>query len=169
MKKQYVFLNEKVLKWREALVIDNSGSSLGVLPTRKALDLAKNEGLDLFAVNTNISPIVCKIVDYGQMKYEEQKRERANHKPKQDTKEIKVSPRIQKNDIDTFVKRAKKFLENGDKVKVTCIFRNRELEHSELGLEKIKIVLNELSDYCTYEGQPILQGKIMSIIVSPKK
>ena len=70
MKKQYVFLNEKVLKWREALVIDSSGSSLGVLPTRKALDLAKNEGLDLFAVNTNISPIVCKIVDYGQMKYE---------------------------------------------------------------------------------------------------
>jgi translation initiation factor IF-3 len=162
MKKQYVFLNEKVLKWREALVIDSSGSSLGVLPTRKALDLAKNEGLDLFAVNTNISPIVCKIVDYGQMKYEEQKRE-------QDTKEIKVSPRIQKNDIDTFVKRAKKFLEHGDKVKVTCVFRNRELEHSELGLEKIKIVLNELSDYCTYEGQPILQGKIMSIIVSPKK
>ena len=103
------------------------------------------------------------------MKYEEQKRERANHKPKQDTKEIKVSPRIQKNDIDTFVKRAKKFLEHGDKVKVTCVFRNRELEHSELGLEKIKIVLNELSDYCTYEGQPILQGKIMSIIVSPKK
>lgn len=169
MKKQYVFLNEKVLKWREALVIDSSGSSLGVLPTRKALDLAKNEGLDLFAVNTNISPIVCKIVDYGQMKYEEQKRERANHKPKQDIKEIKVSPRIQKNDIDTFVKRAKKFLEHGDKVKVTCVFRNRELEHSELGLEKIKTVLNELSDYCTYEGQPILQGKIMSITVSPKK
>jgi len=169
MKKQYVFLNDKVLKFREALVIDSSGSSLGVMPTRKALELAQNSGLDLFAVNTNITPIVCKIVDYGQMKYEEQKRERANHKPKQETKEIKISPRIQKHDIDTFVKRAKKFLEHGDKVKITCVFKFRELEHPELGMNKVQIVLNELSDLCVYEGHPVLQGKLMSIIVNPKK
>jgi translation initiation factor IF-3 len=103
------------------------------------------------------------------MKYEEQKRERANHKPKQDTKEIKVSPRIQKHDIETFVKRAIKFLEHGDKVKVTCVFKQRELEHPELGLAKIKTVLEELNEYCVYEGEPTLQGKIMSIIVNPKK
>jgi translation initiation factor IF-3 len=169
MKKQFVFLNERALKFREALVINSDGSSLGVIPTRKALDLAKNEGLDLYVANPNASPVVCKILDYGQMRYEEQKRERANHKPKQDTKEIKVSPRIQKHDIETFVKRAIKFLEHGDKVKVSCFFKSRELDHPELGLAKIKIVLDELSNYCVYEGEPVLQGKIMSIIVSPKK
>jgi translation initiation factor IF-3 len=169
MKRQIVFLNEKVLKFREALVIDHNGKSLGQMPTKIALNIAKNEGLDLFAVNVNSNPIVCKIVNYGQMKYEEQKREKANHKPKQDTKEIKISPRIQKHDIDTFVKRAKKFLEHGDKVKITCVFKNRELEHPELGLKKINEFLELIDEMCMYEGTPVLQGKLMSILVNPKK
>lgn len=169
MKKTFILLNEKVLKFREALVIGSDGKPLGVINTREALNIAKNEGLDLFAVNTNVSPVVCKIVDYGRMKYEEDKRERANHKAKQETKEIKISPRIQQNDLNTFTKRAIEFLEHNDKVKITCVFKHRELEHSELGLNKIEIMLKNLEDHCSYEGKPILNGKYMSITINPKK
>jgi len=169
MKKTFVFLNEKVLRFSNALVIGSDNKSLGIIATRKALEIAKSEGLDLFVVNSNSNPVVCKIVDYGKMKYEEDVRERANHKIKQETKEIKISPRIQQNDLNTFIKRAVKFLEHGDKVKITCVFKHRELEHPELGLNKIEIMLRSLEDFCLYDTKPTLVGKLMSITINPKK
>ena len=167
-KKPQIFLNEKVLKFRDILVIGPDGHTLGVMQSRKALEQAQNEGLDLMVVNQFATPVVCKILDYGKFKYLENKREQANQKPKQETKEIKVSPKIQLHDIITFVNRAKKFLEHGDKVKVTCVFKSREIEHPEIGLGKINIVLDMLKECGIVEGEPNLKGKAMSVFVNPK-
>jgi translation initiation factor IF-3 len=167
-KKPQIFLNEKVLKFRDILVIGPEGNTLGVMQSRQALQIAQTEGLDLMVVNHLASPIVCKILDYGKFKYQENKKLQANQKPKQETKEIKVSPKIQLHDIITFVNRAKKFLEHGDKVKVTCVFKAREIEHPELGLNKINIVLDLLKDLCVIESEPSLKGKVMSCMLNPK-
>lgn len=169
MRKTQVLLNERILKFREVLVIDADGKALGNLPAKSALERAKEQGLDLYLVSQNTPVPVCKIVNYGQMKYEEDKRARANHKPKQDLKEVKLSPRIQQHDIDTFTKRAIKFLEHGDKVKVTCVFKAREIMYPHLGEEKIKIMLTALTNHGTVEGTPVLQGKLMSVMVNPIK
>ena len=154
MRKTQVLLNERILKFREVLVIDADGKALGNLPAKSALERAKEQGLDLYLVSQNTPVPVCKIVNYGQMKYEEDKRARANHKPKQDL---------------TFTKRAIKFLEHGDKVKVTCVFKAREIMYPHLGEEKIKIMLTALTNHGTVEGTPVLQGKLMSVMVNPIK
>lgn len=169
MKQQPIYLNERVLKFKEVHVIGDDKKSLGVMSSRNALNIAKDAGLDLFLVTANSNPPTAKILDYGQMKYEQDKKERGKPKNKQDTKEIKISSRIQQHDLDVFTKRAIKFLEHSDKVKITCVFKAREIEHTDLGLEKIQVMLNALADYCVYEGQPILSNKTLSITVNPKK
>ena len=169
MKKTQNFLNEKALKFRELHIINSDGKSLGTMQTRQALTLAKEQGLDLFVISPTATPPIAKILDYGQMQYTEAKRARANHKPKQELKEVKISPRIQQHDLDTFTNRAIKFLQHGDKVKTTCVFKSREIEHPELGLDKLKIMLEALLPYGTTENEPVLQGKIMSVIVTQVK
>jgi translation initiation factor IF-3 len=169
IKKPQVFLNERVLKFRDVLVINSDGQSLGVMGSRKALDIAQNQGLDLFLVSPNSNPIVCKILDYGKHKYEEDKKLSASHKPKQETKEIKISPRIQQHDLNTFINRAIKFLQHGDKVKVTCVFKAREIEHPQLGYDKIVSVLEAIEFVGLPEDEPVLLGKMMSVMVNPKK
>ena len=169
MRKIQIILNERILKFKEVLVIDSNGKTLGNMPTKQALEGAKSQGLDLYLVSQNTPVPVCRIVDYGQMKYEEDKRARANHKPKQDLKEVKISPRIQQHDLDTFSKRAIKFLEHGDKVKVTCVFKAREIAYPHLGEDKMNILLGTLTEHGNVEGTPVLQGKLMSVLVSPIK
>jgi len=168
-KKPQILLNERVLKLREVHLIDSLGKSLGVVNTREALKIAKEEEFDLFVVSLNTNPPVAKIIDYGHMKYEEDKKAKANQKHKQETKEVKISPRIAQHDLNTFIKRAIKFLEHGDKVKLTCVFKSREIEHPELGKEKIQLFLDSIADHGQSEGEPTLLGKLMSIMVNPKK
>jgi translation initiation factor IF-3 len=167
-KKPQIFLNEKALKFRDVLVIDSNGNTLGVMQTKRALDIAKNDGLDLFVVNQFANPVVCKILDYGKYKYQEDKRQQANQKPKQTVKEVKLSPRIQLHDIETFAKSSNKFLAHGDKVKITCVFKSREVEHPEIGLAKIMTLLDLIKDSGFTEEEPVLKGKLMTVMVSPK-
>lgn len=169
MKKPQILLNERTLRFKELHVIGSDNKFVGVMNSRDALKMAQDEDLDLFIVSSTTNPPVAKILDYGQMKYAQDKREKANQKHKQDTKEIKISIRIQQHDMDVFIKRAIKFLEHGDKVKLTCVYKSREIEHADLGFVKIKSMLESLNNYCVYDGEPVLSGKILSIIVSPKK
>ena len=168
-KKEEIFLNERALKFRDLQVIDENKKLVGVISARTALQMAKDAGLDLFVISPAATPPVAKILDYGQMKYEKAKQERSHHKHKQDTKEIKISARIHQHDLDFLIKRAIKFLEHGDKVKITCVFKAREIEHPEFGLQIINAMLSSLDEFITYEGSPVLQGKFMSIVVDPKK
>lgn len=168
-KKPQILLNEKTLWIKDMQVIGSDGKPIGRMSAKEALAIAKDEGLDLFVVSTSVVPPIAKIVDYGHMKYEQDKRERQNSKPKQEVKEVRLSPRIQKHDIDTLVKRAIKFLQHGDKVKINCIFKQREIEHSELGLDKINLMLEDLKDYGAADAKPTLVFKQMFVIVSPIK
>lgn len=167
MKKNQVILNKKIVyTFSEVTVISSEGKSLGVMPSRDALDLAQNEGLDLLLVSSGDKP-VCKIVDHGKLKYQEEKSKAFKHK--QETKEVKISPRIQQHDLETFTKRAIKFLTHGDKVKLTCVFRHPELQHPEFGKQKIDAFLEIISEYGLPEGDPVLNGKNMSLMINPIK
>jgi translation initiation factor IF-3 len=168
-KKPFIYLNEKVLKLPEVHLIDDSGSSLGTMTSRQALNLAREKDLDLFVVSTTATPPIAKILNYGQYKYLENKRNKENSKPKQDTKELKISPRIQKHDIDTIIKKAIAFLQHGDKVRLTCVFKAREISFPTIGEEKIKLMLDELSEYGSTADVIELKGKLMSVLMNPKK
>ena len=146
-KKPFIYLNEKVLKLPEVHLIDDSGSSLGTMTSRQALNLAREKDLDLFVVSTTATPPIAKILNYGQYKYLENKRNKENSKPKQDTKELKISPRIQKHDIDTIIK----------------------ISFPTIGEEKIKLMLDELSEYGSTADVIELKGKLMSVLMNPKK
>jgi|APCry1669188910_1035180.scaffolds.fasta_scaffold81004_2 translation initiation factor IF-3 len=170
-KKPQVFLNERILKFKEVHVIDVDQKSLGNMSTRTALNLAREQELDLYLVSLNVEPPICKIVDYGKMKYNESKQNKASNanKPKQDTKEVKIHPFTQQHDIDFLLKRCVKFLGDGDKVKITCVFKNRELSRPNMGLDKIKSMIDSLVELGTPDNEPVLQGKNMFAVLSPKK
>lgn len=168
-KKPLIFLNDRCLKFSELQVIDESGKNLGVMSSRKALNLSNESGLDLLVISTNATTPIAKILDYGQYKYLENKRNKSNHQHKQETKELKISPRIQKHDIDTVIKKAIAFLQHGDKVKLSCVFKAREITFPEIGEEKIKNMIDELTEYGSTADLIELKGKVMSVVVNPKK
>jgi translation initiation factor IF-3 len=146
----------------------SDGSPLGVITSREALDLAKSEGLDLVLVAAHAQPPVAKITDYGKHKYLEGKQGK-DKKPKgQETKGIKISPRIAEHDMQFLAKNARKFLEHGDKVKVTCMFRARELAHPENGSKRLVQFAAGLEDIATIERQPTLDGRQMIMVLLPK-
>lgn len=135
---------------------------------RKALNLAREDGLDLILVTDTATPPVCRIADYGKMKYLESKRKRENHKKVQDTKGLKISPRISDHDLSITQRKAKEFLEDGDKVKITCQFRKRELVHPEQGMERLKRLAEQLSEVGVLESGPALEGRAMLMMLRPK-
>lgn len=146
----------------------SQGELLGVISSRDALNQAREQGLDLVLVAASASPPVAKITDYGKHKYLEGKQGR-DKKPKgQETKGIKISPRIQLHDMEFLCKNARKFLEHGDKVRVTCMFRQRELAHPELGKERLEKFASWLEDIAVVERAPTLDGRQMIMIVNPK-
>jgi translation initiation factor IF-3 len=120
-------------------------------------------------ISTNATTPIAKILDYGQYKYLENKRNKSNHQHKQETKELKISPRIQKHDIDTVIKKAIAFLQHGDKVKLSCVFKAREITFPEIGEEKIKNMIDELTEYGSTADLIELKGKVMSVVINPKK
>ena len=151
-------------------VIDPDGNQIGVVPTIKALATANEFGLDLVEVSPNASPPVCKIMDYGRYKYEQTKQQQ-EAKKKQSTfqvKEIKVRPKTGDHDLMVKMGHIRKFIERKDKVKVTVMFRGREITLSEQGRNLLKRIAEELEELAIVEQYPKFEGRTMVMILSPK-
>ncbi len=150
--------------------IDSQGKQLGILSIHEALQAASSIGLDLVEIQPNVSPPVCKILDYGKYKYESQKRKNEARKKQKtiDVKEIKLRPNIDSHDFDVKIKSVKKFLENGDKVKITLRFRGREMVHQELGSNVLDRVKDETDAFSKIEALPKLEGRQMVMVLAPK-
>jgi len=158
-----------MIRIREVRIIDDEGQQLGVMPTAEALALAQEKGLDLVEVAPTAVPPVCRILDYGQYKYELQKREReAKKKQKSQTfKEIRLRVKIDVNDLRTKARRAAQFLDEGDRVKVTVQFRGREMTHANLGRDLLLRASEMLAEHGTIERQPLMEGRNLYIVMAP--
>jgi len=158
-----------MIRIREVRIIDDEGQQLGVMPTLEALALAQEKGLDLVEVAPTAVPPVCRILDYGQYKYELQKREREQRKKQksQTFKEVRLAVKIDVHDLKTKARRAAEFLAKGDRVKVTVRFRGREISHSNLGRDLLMRTAEVLAEHGTIERQPLLEGRSMYIVMAP--
>ena len=154
----------------EVRLIDESGENVGVVSTADALDQADNAGLDLVEISPGAEPPVCKILDYGRFKYQDQKRKNEARKKQKtvDVKEIKMRPNIDQHDYDVKMRAINRFLEEGDKVKVTMRFRGREMAHQDLGLKVLDRVRDQLEEVSKVEQFPKMEGRQMTMVVAPK-
>ena len=152
------------------LLIDQNGEKQGIMPTSAAVEAALEAGLDLVEVSPNSDPPVCKILDYGKYKFEEQKKKNAARKRQKvvEIKEIKLRPNIDIHDYDVKAKAMHGFFEEGDKVKVTLRFRGRELAHPELGMKLLQRVKAEFEPVAKVEYEPRMEGKQMIMILAPR-
>ncbi|MFY9447836.1 MAG: translation initiation factor IF-3 [Dethiobacteria bacterium] len=164
-----MFVNEQIAA-KEVLLIDTDGTQLGVMSTEKALEIARQKRLDLVNVAPNARPPVCRIMDYGKYKYEQSKKERdARKNQKQVTvKEVKLRPNIEKHDFAVKVKASRRFLQEGDKVKVTIMFRGREITHPEIAEGLCRRLTEEVADLAIVDRLPKLEGRNMTMILTPK-
>ena len=162
-------INE-MIKAPEVRLIGAEGEQIGVVSREDALDRSANIGLDLVIVADNADPPVCKIMDYGKFKYEEQKKKNEARKKQKtiDVKEIKLRPNIDSHDYDVKMRSMVKFLNEGDKVKVTMRFRGREMAHQNLGLDVLHRVRDDLENMSKIEQFPKLEGRQMVMVLSPK-
>ena len=153
------------------MLIDDAGEQVGVVSSQEALNMALEKNLDLVCVAAKANPPVCKIIDYGKYRFETQKKAKEAKKNQkiQDTKEIRLSPVIDKHDIDTKLKNARKFVEKGDKVKVSMRFRGRQMAHTEIGLGVMKEFLAGIEDIVVVEKEPKLEGNNLFMFIAPKK
>ncbi len=151
-------------------LVDADGTVLGVVPIDEALQKAEDRGLDLVEVAAKGDPPVCKILDYGKYKYESQKKKNEARKKQRtiDVKEIKMRPGIDVHDYDVKMRAARKFLGEGDKVKVTMRFRGREMAHQDLGLNVLHRVRDELDELSKVELMPKMEGRQMIMVIAPK-
>ena len=150
--------------------IDPDGNQLGILDTREALTKAEDFGLDLVEVQPNADPPVCKILDYGKYKYEAQKRANEARKKQKiiEVKEIKLRPNIDEHDYQVKMRNVQKFLDAGDKVKVTLRFRGREMAHQDLGANVLTRVREETDEFAKVEAMPKMEGRQMIMVLAPK-
>jgi translation initiation factor IF-3 len=153
----------------EVRVINNDGDQLGVMSTDKALELAEEQGLDLVEVSPTARPPVCKIIDYGKYKYEKSKRERESKKKQHliHVKEVKYRPKTEEHDYQFKTRHAEEFLEKGDKVKFTVIFRGRELDHREMGFRILARVKEDLAHIGFVEREAMFEGRLMTMYMAP--
>ena len=168
--KQELPINEQI-RAREVQVIDDQGEKRGVMNLNDALDFAFDKKLDLVLVSPNVEPPVCKVMNYGKYKFEQSKKEK-EAKKKQKTfeiKEIRITPNIEKHDFEFKARNARKFLEDGNKVKITVKFRGRELNYIKLGEDNLNKFIEELSDIAAPEKKAVLEGKNMFIILARKQ
>jgi translation initiation factor IF-3 len=151
-------------------MIDENGEMVGVLPIREALSRAADAGLDLVEISPNAEPPVCKILDFGKYKYEVQKKKNEARKKQKviEVKEIKLRPNIDEHDYEVKMRAVHRFLEEGDKVKVTMRFRGREMVHQEIGLKVLERVRDELEEKAKVEQMPRLEGRQMIMVLAPK-
>ena len=152
------------------LLIDEHGEKQGIMPVEAALEAAEEAGLDLVEVSPNADPPVCKIVDYGKLKYQEQKK-KAEAKKKQkivEIKEIKMRPNIDVHDYQVKTKAMHRFFEAGDKVKVTLRFRGREMAHQDRGMDIMNRVKQDFAEVAKVEFEPKLEGRLMVMVIAPR-
>ena len=151
-------------------VIDENGENLGVMLTREATEQANAVGLNLVEVSPNADPPVCKFLDVGKYRFEAQKKANAARKSQktQDIKEVKMRPNIDTHDYDVKMRNVTKFIDNGDKVKITLRFRGREMAHQELGMNLLRRVQDDTAETAKVEAFPRLEGRQMLMVLSPK-
>ncbi len=154
----------------EIRVVDADGEMVGILSVEEGIELAYEAGLDLVEISPNGEPPGCKVLDYGKYKYEEQKRKNEARKKQKtiDVKEIKMRPGIDEHDYQVKLRSMVRFLEEGDKVKVTIRFRGRELVHNELGMEVLDRVRDETEELAKVEVFPRLEGRMMTMVLAPR-
>ena len=158
------------IRIRQVRVIDNEGNQLGVIDTPDALAIARQRGLDLVEVAPAQRPPVCRILDFGKFKYEQKKKDHASKKRQHQThiKEVRVRPNIASNDIAIKTRKARVFLEAGDKVLVNCLFRGRQMAHTDVGRRVLQEVVDILSDIAKIERAPQMEGRRMTMLLSKK-
>lgn len=161
----------RAIRAREVRVVDDEGGQLGILSLYDALAAAEERGLDLVEVSPNAVPPVCRIMDYGKYKYQQSKRaaEAKKKTAKVELKEVKMRPKTEDHDFQFKVKNALRFLEEGNKVKFTVMFRGREVTHPEFGRRLLEKVLEDIKDVGQVESQPSMAGRFMTMVVAPVK
>ena len=164
--RNYIRKNDKI-RAREVRVIGADGEMLGVMPPEEAVKIAKSHGLDLVEVAASARPPVCRILEFGKYKYELSKNKRNKEKTAKRIKEAKFRPRIEEHDYMTKVRRSEKFLHQGNKLKITLMFRGREMEHVELGMDLVKQAIKDLSGVGKPDDEPKLNGRFIIVSMSP--
>jgi translation initiation factor IF-3 len=162
-------LNDEI-RDKEVRVISETGEQLGIMSSEEALHIAEERDLDLVKIAPGSNPPVCKIMDYGKYRFEQSKREKEAKKNQHviEVKEIRMSPSIGENDFNTKLKNGQKFLSGGDRLKVTVRFRGREMAHTNIGEQLLRDFAAKCADIANLDKQPKLEGRNMSIFLSPK-
>jgi len=161
-------VNERI-KTKEVRLVGEKGEQLGIMPLYQALETARRLSLDLVEVAATTVPPVCRLLDYGKYKYEQAKKERGVRKSQKIPllREVRLRPKIGNHDFEAKARSARKLLNGGDKVKVTILFRGREITHPEIGLKLLQRMTESLKEVASLDRQPLLDGKRMNIILSP--
>lgn len=162
-------INEEI-RAREIRVIDEKGEQLGVMTVSEGVRIASEKGLDLVEVAPNAKPVVCRIMNYGKHRYDQQKRDKAAKKKQRviNLKEVRMSPKIDDHDFNVKLRQAEKFLKAGDKVKVSVRFRGREIVHTDIAKQKLIELANHVKDLGDPERVPKLEGRNMIMVLVPK-
>ena len=162
-------MNEQI-EAPQVRVVDADGEMVGVISVEEGVELAYDAGLDLVEVSPNADPPVCKVLDYGKYKYEAQKKANEARKKQKtiDVKEIKMRPGIDEHDYQVKMRSVRRFLDDGDKVKMTIRFRGREMAHQELGMKVLDRVRDELEELVKVEQFPRSEGRLMTMVIAPK-
>ncbi len=160
-----------MIRAREVRVIGAEGEQLGILQRSEAIAMAQEVGCDLVEVSSNSEPPVCRIMDYGKFKYEQQKKKQDAKKRQAvvQVKEIKVRPKTDEHDYETKVKHIRRFLEDGDRCKVTVFFRGREIVHKDRGLDILERIVKDLEEVAKVEQEPRAEGRTLQMLLVPKK
>ncbi|MGE0480620.1 MAG: translation initiation factor IF-3 [Phycisphaerae bacterium] len=148
-------------------VIGPNSEQIGVIPTHEALRMAQDQGLDLVEVQPNVRPPVCRVMDYGKFKYHQKKTQRKHHE--QQLKEVRLRPKTDTHDLEIKTKRAAQFLEEGDKVQFTVVFKGRERAHREIGADMCNKIVLQLGELAKVERPPLMDGRSMVMILAPGK
>lgn len=159
------------IKNTKVRLIGSSGSQIGIISSKEAIELAKAEGLDLVMISNRSDPPVCRIIDYGKYKFYQDKKAKEAKKKQHNTtvKEVKMRYKIELHDYHVRVNQAKKFLNSGDKVKTTIVFKGREIQHTNLAFDLLHKMSGELSHIAEIQQAPLREGKYLTMILSPKK
>lgn len=150
-------------------MIDGEGKNLGTIPVSEALKIAEEAGLDLVEVSPDKQPPVCRLLDYGKLKYQQKKKSHQKHKPQPQQKEIRITPKIGEHDIDVKLRQLRQFIQHGDKVLVSMNFRGREMAHVARAKELLERICREILDIAKVEKEPKLEGRRMTMILTPNK
>ncbi|MEH1824386.1 translation initiation factor IF-3 [Nostoc sp. C052] len=163
-------INERI-RFPKIRVIDTDGAQLGIMPPQEAIHLAEEKELDLVLISDKADPPVCRIMDYGKYKFEQEKKAREARKKQHtaDVKEVKMRYKIEEHDYNVRVKQAERFLKDGDKVKATVMFRGREIQHSDLAEDLLKRMATDLEPFGELQQAPKKEGRNMMMLISPKK